>query len=103
MIQNCEICTLSRDDHQSPNIHHLFSTDGKLVPKKVEKPKPANAAAHFVVGPEQVTAARLAAILHNRGIINDTDLVYVLMGGQDGSNLASRPSTGGDLSTRART
>lgn len=101
--QLCEVCGLRRAEHEDANIHHEFSEDGKLHPKKKPVPPDYRGGPTIRVEPEQTTAARLAAILHTRGIIDDVDLVYVLTGGHDGSDAPVRDGTGGDIQVRPET
>lgn len=93
-VELCRICTLDEAAHGA--LHHKFSRDGQLVAKPLEpKADPRVNAEHQIrVAAEQTTAARLAAILHTRGLIDDADLVYVLTGGSNGSIVAARQSTG---------
>ena len=91
----CQVCPLTRADHDTDMVRHKFSEDGQLVPKTQKKPR--SDAEHVIrVRSEQTTAARLAAVLHSRGVISDLDLVYVLTGGRDGGDAAPRPGSGPD-------
>lgn len=91
----CGVCPLTREEHDSDDVKHEFNSEGNLVPKTKKQRRPD--AEHVIrVRAEQTTAARLAAVLHSRGVLSELDLVFVLTGGRDGGNATPRPGTGGD-------
>lgn len=68
----CKICSTSRKDHGSKN--HEFSEDGKLVPKSKAPARPNS------VRVSEPMAARLAAIMLERQLIDPGDFEFILTG-----------------------
>lgn len=88
----CKICTFTREDHNSPNIHHAFSTDGQLRQKPTPKP--------VAIPPGAAMTVRLTSLLRDRGLISEEDFQWVLSGDPDVSpgRRAQRDSGSGPTS-----
>lgn len=87
----CRVCPRNLAEHEGPEVHHLFSADGQLVPRP--KGSPAKEGAGNKVGvrlaPEQAIAARLAVTLQRLGVISNSDLGFVLTGVDHGNSTSS--------------
>ncbi|MCA1806273.1 MAG: hypothetical protein LC687_00110 [Actinobacteria bacterium] len=93
----CGVCTFSKEDHESPEIHHEFNTAGKLVPKK--KVMPPSPAASLPLLP----LSRLLVVLERKGVLTEDELTWILSG-----HGATSPDDGqsrviGDYPARATT
>lgn len=85
----CQVCFAPRDEHAQKQ--HEFSTDGQLKPKTVPKPPQARVQelnpGHLVI--------RLLAVLRERNVLTEADIMEVLGAGAR-SSPADRAEARGD-------
>jgi hypothetical protein len=86
----CSICPRTKDEHDSPDVHHEYNTEGRLIQKSIKPPPRPSVQRQAVVPIESGVALRLVTRLKEKGLIDDLDYLYVIVGeGNAGSDAES--------------
>lgn len=88
-MTTCDVCGLSREEHNDSRIHHQFNTEGELIPKK--DPRKAALGRQLTSPTAEAILLRLVSVLSARGLLSDKDVALV-MGAPDGRLAEGQPA-----------